>query len=89
MPRDTAIFNYRKDLPPLRQAFEHVRYHVAKNAGAPAHDLPARTQTCVLDLYAVIRNPWATLGLMRPPYCEYSVSFLGNMDDERYKEHAE
>lgn len=167
MPRDTIILNYRKGFPPLKEAFEHIGYRVVENAWAPAPDLLAKCESCVVNLYEAIRNPWSTLGLKRrlkqagvpligldrdapwhmgirwrrlalfrllrpldiyashtlqptwnfaplkiynanavwvrnfnlhghtlgqmrdPAFYEYDVSFLGNMDGERYKEHAE
>lgn len=167
MPRDTVILNYRKGFPPLREAFEHIGYRVVENAWAPGPDLLAKSETCVVNLYEAIRNPWSTLGLKRrlkqagvpligldrdapwhmgirwrrlalfrllrpldiyashtlqptwnfapvkiysanavwvrnfnlhghtleemrnPDFYQYDVSFLGNMDGKRYKEHAE
>ena len=167
MPRDTVILNYRKGFPPLKEAFELIGYRVMENAWAPAPDLLAKCEACVVNLYDAIRNPWSTLALGRrlkpagvpligldrdapwhmgmrwrrlalfrllrpldiyashtlqptwhfaplkiysanavwvrhynlhghtleemrdPAFYEYDVSFLGNMDGERYKEHAE
>lgn len=167
MPRDSVILNYRKGFPPLKEAFEQIGYRVTENAWAPAPDLLAQCEACVVNLYDAIRNPWSTLALKRrlkpagvpligldrdapwhmglrwrrlalfrllrpldiyashtlqptwqfaplkiynanavwvrnfnlhghtleemrdPAFYEYDVSFLGNMDGERYKEHAE
>lgn len=167
MPRDTVILNYRKGFPPLKEAFEQIGYQVVENAWAPAPELLAKVELCVVNLYEAIRNSWSTLGLkhrlkqagvpligldrdapwhmgirwrrlalfrlLRPLdlyashtlqptwefapakiYCanavwvrnfnlhghtleqmrdsafyEYEVSFLGNLDGQRYKEHGE
>jgi spore maturation protein CgeB len=167
MPRDSVILNYRKGFQPLKEAFENIGYRVVENDWAPAPDLLTNTETCVVNLYEAIRNPWSTLGLKRrlkqagvpligldrdapwhmgirwrrlalfrllrpldiyathtlqstwefapvkiynpnavwarcfnlhghtlaemrdPTFFEYDVSFLGNLDAERYKEHAE
>lgn len=167
MPRDTVILNYRRGFAPLKEAFEHTGYSVVENEWAPAEELLSHAETCVVNLYEAIRNPWAALRLKRrlkqagvpligldrdapwhmgirrrrlalfrllrpldiyashtmqptwqfapvriyspnavwvrnfnlhghsldemrdPAFCEYDVSFLGNMDGERYKEHAE
>lgn len=167
MQRDSVILNYRKGFAPLKEAFEFIGYRVVENNWAPAPELLSHTQTCLVNLYEAIRNPWATLGLKRrlkqagvplvgvdrdapwhmgirrrrlalfrllrpldiyashtlqpswdfapvkiynanavwvrnfnlhghtleemrnPAFFEHDVSFLGNMDAERYKEHAE
>ncbi|MGP1684884.1 MAG: glycosyltransferase family protein [Giesbergeria sp.] len=167
MARDNVILNYRKGFPPLMEAFEQIGYRVVENAWAPAPDLLAKCEACVVNLYEAMRNPWSTLALERrlkqagvpligldrdapwhmgmrwrrlalfrllrpldiyashtlqptwhfaprkiynanavwvrnfnlhghtleemrdPAFYEYDVSFLGNMDGERYKEHAE
>jgi len=167
MQRDTIILNYRKGFPPLKEAFENIGYSVVENEWAPAEQLLSHTETCVVNLYEAIRDPWSALGLKQrlkqagvpligldrdapwhmgirwrrlawfrllrpldiyashsmqatwefapvkiynpnavwvrnfnlhghsleemrnPAFFEYDVSFLGNMDGERYKEHAE
>jgi len=166
MPRDSVILNFRKGFPALKEAFEHIGYGVVENDWAPAADLLAHTESCVVNLYDAIRNPWAAVGLKRrlhrggvpliglgrdapwhmgirwrrlalfrllrpldiyashtmqptwnfapvklyspnavwvrnfnlhghsleemrnPGFYEYDVSFLGNLDGQRYKEHA-
>ena len=167
MPRNSVILNYRKGFPPLQEAFENIGYRVLENDWAPAPELLASVQACVINLYEAIRNPWSALALKRrlklagvpligldrdapwhmglrwrrlawfrllrpldiyashtlqptwnfaplkiysanavwvrnfnlhghtleemrdPGFYEYDVSFLGNMDGQRYKEHAE
>lgn len=167
MQRNSVVLNYRKGFPPLQEAFENIGYRVVENDWAPAPELLAGVQACIVNLYEAIRDPWSALALkrrlkladvpligldrdapwhmgirwrrlawfrlLRPldiyashtlqptwnfapvriysanavwvrnfnlhghtleemrdlGFYEYDVSFLGNMDGERYKEHAE
>ena len=65
MPRDSVILNYRKGFPPLKEAFENIGYRVVENDWAPAPALLTHTETCVVNLYEAIRNPWSALVLKR------------------------
>lgn len=167
MSHDTVLFNFRKDFPPLREAFESLGFRVVLNDWLPAPELSSRCELAIVNLYEAVRQPFRTVRLHRrlrsagvpligidrdapwhmgirwrrlvlfrllrpldiyashtlqptwafapvkiynpnavwtrnfnlhghtleemrdPAFYEYDVSFLGNMDGARYKEHAE